>query len=133
MGTAGFNCILYAESTTPPNQVIAKARDVELSANGEVIDISTRDSDGWKEHIPGLKEWELSMDELWVATDTALQALRSAFLNSTLLYVKIVDAGGYGFSGSGYLTSMKRGEPLTGAVSFPCTLKGTGALSVVTP
>lgn len=133
MGTAGYQCVLYASTHATPDDEIAKAKDVELSASGNAIDISTRDGNGWKEFVAGLKEWEVTVDQLWVGTDAGLQALRDAFLAGTLMYVKLVDAAGYGFSGTCYLTSMKRGEPLDGAVVLPVSLKGTGALAVVTP
>lgn len=133
MATAGYSCVLYAKASAPADAAVSYSKDVEMNANGNAIDVSSRAGAGWKEFIMGLSEWDVSIDQLWVPTDTVLQAIRAAFLAKTLFYIKIVDAAGYGFSGSGYFTSMKQGQPLDGGVMLPFTFKGTGALTAVTP
>ena len=125
-GQAGFNCVLKIGSNT-----LGIAENVELSATGAALDVTSRGSAGWKEFIQSLKEWDAAVDQLWVPTDAGLQAIRSAYFAGTQLAVQFLDSGGVGFSGNCLVTSMKRGEPIGGAVKLPVTLKGTGALTVV--
>ncbi len=126
-GQAGFGCVLKIGTNT-----LGIAENVELSATGTALDTTTRSSAGWKEFVQGLKEWGATVDQLWVPTDAGLQAIRSAFLNGTVLAVQFLDANGVGFSGNCIVTSMKRGEQLGQAVKLPVILKGTGALTSVT-
>lgn len=195
MSKAGWNCQLVI-GTGAAARVVGKARDVELSAQRNSIDITTRDSNGWKEFVPGLFEFELSVDQLWVPDDAALILLRDAFLNGTSVAIKIEDVNskadttwaaltayltnvyrkptvpnglrykctragtsgaveptwpttlaatvndpdingaqwtaelaGVGFTGTCYVTGMKKGQPLDGAVVLPITLKGTATLA----
>jgi predicted secreted protein len=123
----GLECVLKVGAATA-----GKARDVELSASGNPVDITCRDSAGWKEFLMGLKEWEVSVDQVWVADDTALAALRAAFIGGTSVAIEVRDAAaGNGFTGTAFISSMKLGQPLDGGVMLPMTLKGTGALAPV--
>lgn len=126
-GSVGFNCTLSVGALT-----VGKAKDVEPEASASEIDSTTRDDAGWKTFEQGLKEWGASIGQLWVPTDTALQALRDAFLNGTKLAVQFLDENGYGFSGTCIVTGFRFGQPLDGAVEMPVTVKGDGALAVVT-
>lgn len=126
-GVAGFNCSLVAGS-----QTIGKGRDVSLDMSATEIDVTTRDSSGWKEFLQGLKEWGATVDQLWVPTDAGLQALRDAYLSGNELSVVFTDDDGWGFSGTAIVTGLGKPEPLDDAVALNVTLKGTGALSVVT-
>lgn len=124
----GYKCVL-----TVGGETVGKARDVELSADSNEIGKTTRESNGWNEWEQGHKNWSISAEELWVPSDSGLQALRSSYLNGTELAVELKDENGYGFSGTVYVASMGVSQPLEGSVVMPATLKGTGALAVVTP
>lgn len=124
---AGFDCVLTVGGST----VVGKAQNVELTGSAAEIDVTTRSSDGWKEFIQGLKEWGASIDQLWVPTDTGLQALRDAWLTGDELAATFLDPDGNGFSGQIIVTGLNKGEPLDGAAVLPVTIKGTGPLSVV--
>jgi predicted secreted protein len=123
---AGFNAVLTVDGNT-----VGKASDVELSLGSTEVDISTRDGAGWKAFLQGLKEFSATVDQLWVPTDAALQALRDSWLNGTLLAAVFTDDEGNGFSGDVFVSAMSKGEPLDDAVTLNCTLRGTGTLSLV--
>ncbi|MCX7805043.1 MAG: phage tail tube protein [Planctomycetota bacterium] len=128
MAAAGYSCTLKIGGSA-----VAYARDVKLDSSAGTIDVSSRAGSGWKEFLAGLREWGVSIDHLWVPSNAQMQALRAAFLAGTTVTVQVLDDGGYGFSGTAYVTGIEHGQPLEGGVTFACTLKGTGALSVVTP
>lgn len=129
-GVAGYNC-KFTEGASPTT--IGKCRDFKLSSKGKEVDISTRSGAGWKEFIQGLKEYDLSWEQLWVPTDTAFTDLQTAYMNGTPLAWSAVDAAssGKGFSGNMIITGLDQGEPLDGALMVSLTAKGTGALVVV--
>jgi predicted secreted protein len=130
----GYTCVLTVDAAAggPDPSTVGKARDVELSASGNTVDISSRGGAGWKEFLAGIKEYEVSCDQLWVADDAALVLLRDAFLNGTTLLITLLDSNGDGFSGTVVVSSMKKAQPLDGGVMLPVTLKGTGTLTAVT-
>lgn len=126
-GSVGFKCILTAGGVT-----IARSQNVNgPNVSKTPVDVTTRDGNGWKEFLGGLKEWDAEVEHLFVGTDTGLQALRSAFLNDSELAVVFTDDSGHGWSGNCIVTKLGFNQPLDGAVAFPVSLKGTGALTAV--
>jgi predicted secreted protein len=125
---AGFNCLLKVTGSATE---VGKAKNVKLSCSAGTIDISTRSGAGWKEFIAGLKEWDLTIDQLWIADNAGLVALRTAFIAGTAIAVDMKDGEAKGFTGSAIVTAMGLDQPLDGACMLPVTLKGTGALTPV--
>lgn len=133
-GSAGYKAELTVG--TGPGSVVGKARDVDLNIQGNAVDTSTRDGAGWKDHIQGLKEWDMSCGHLWVPDDAAFELMQTALMNGTEIHVKLLDitgATGHGYEGDAIVTGLKRGEPLDGALTADITLKGAGALTVIDP
>jgi predicted secreted protein len=131
----GFDCELTVRAPEDEPFVVARAKNVKVNATAGTIDISTRLGAGWKEFIQGLKEWDVSVEELWVSDDDGLLAILDAWVDGTELYVEVRDAAdeGYGFTGQCIVTNVGLDQPLDGACLFPATLKGTGVLSVHEP
>ena len=123
----GYECVLTAGL-----QTVGKARDVTgPTGTATEVDVTVRDSGGWKEFEQGLKEYGITIDQLWVPTDAALQALESAYFSGSQIAWQAVDANGYGYSGNAIVVGIDFGQPLDDAVVMPVTLKGTGAMSPV--
>jgi predicted secreted protein len=125
-GVVGWKMALKLGAKT-----IAKAQNVDLDAGAGEVDMTTRSSDGWWEGAQGIKNWSLSGDQLWVATDEGLDAILDSYLNGTYLAAEITAPSGAGFTGTVFITSVKLGQPLDGAVGMPFAAKGTGALAKV--
>lgn len=125
-GIAGYACTL---TEGVGNTVVGKAKDVELKADGNPIDTTTRADAGWKNFVAGLREWGADIEQLWVYSDTGLTDIKNAFINGTSLAVKFDDGGGHGFNGTVLVTSLKFGQPLNGAVVLAVSVKGQGALT----
>ncbi len=132
-GTVGYQCTLTIQAGEDDPITVGKARDVMPKSKANEIDVSTRDSGGWKDFIQGLKEWDASVDQLWVPTDAAVGALLDAFNNGTTLAVRFIDPNGFGFEGECIVTAFDQSEPLDGALSASVTLKGRGPLETVAP
>lgn len=123
MPVKGFNGVLKAGTKT-----VAYARDVELALDSDDIDVTTRNSAGWKEFLQGLKEWTLEIAQLYVSDDDAIQVLIDSWMNGTPVAIAIKDDADQGFDGTGYVKSLRFAQPLTDAVGIPATIRGTGAL-----
>ena len=111
---------------------IALSKNHTLSVNGESIDVTTKDSAGWKEILPGLKSWTVSCEGM-VAFDSAYnyEYLLDALRNRTLLSVKLQTGtvGDERLLGDVYVTSIELSAPLEDGLSFTASFEGTGALT----
>lgn len=113
---------------------LAKAQDVSLNLSADAVETTARDDAGWKNNEQGLKSWSISGNALWVPDNTALELLRTAYLNRTKIAVELLDGtGGDGYEGVAIITSLGREEPLNGAMTLPFEMTGCGALTVVDP
>lgn len=125
-GKVGYVCVLAFNALT-----IAYAKDVTLDISVTEVDVTTRNSAGWKGYIPGHKDWTVTFDQLWVITNTGLIALRDSLLSGSILDVSILDDDGYGFEGEGFVNGLSLAQPLDDAVAFNGGIRGDGALAVV--
>lgn len=112
--------------------LIAGATNHSLSISAASIDVTTKDSLGWKEIISGLREWSISADAV-VAYDATLgvEALFDALANRSKLTLKFSTeiSGDERWSGSAYVTSIEKTAGLEEAVTFSVTFEGTGAIT----
>lgn len=109
---------------------LAGQRGATLNRSAETIDITNKVSAGWKESITSVKEWSVDCDGVFVADDTALKALETAFNANTMVDVKISD-GTWGYEGKAIITDFPIDAPYDDAATYSLTLQGTGELSAV--
>lgn len=113
---------------------ITHQTDASLSLSADMIDVTTKDSGGDRELLPGTRSWTMSGSAM-VADDAAngYTSLFSAWKNGTTVTVVIGTAvtGDKKYSGSALLSSLeKTGSGAGGdAIQFSYTLEGTGALT----
>jgi predicted secreted protein len=126
---AGYTAILTIGAAT-----CGAATDASLKASCKAVDVSRRSGAGHKEFIPGLLSWSLSHGAVYIHDDAGLLLLLSAgTIKKTIIALTLKDADGYGFSGNAFLTSIKESVPLNGSPTWAVELKGSGALTRVTP
>lgn len=131
MAVAGKNGKVVIGASATEKVVGIKNWSLELSL--ETLE-TTALGDDWKNYITGLKEWTASSEgDYNVPTDTAGQkALQDAFLNGTIVKVKLyVDATNY-YTGEAYISSLSIEDPVDDVVSISIEFTGTGALSFET-
>jgi predicted secreted protein len=122
---AGFEMTLTAGGVT-----IAKARDADVDMSATEIDTTTRDDNGWKTFIQGLKEWGLSVGQIWVPTNAGLIVLRDAYFSGSTLAIQLRDPDNHGYNGNVIVSGLTKGEPLDDVCTLDVTMKGTGALVI---
>ena len=112
------------------------SQNVSLSMNVDTIDISTKDSAGFRDLLGGQKSFSLSADGLMdfeaAAGDTDVQELfTQALARTAVTFVfGIDDASLYNMSGSGFITSIEVSGGTEDAPTYSVSIEGTGALTV---
>lgn len=117
----GADVALYINTgteDTPEYVKIAGQRSAELSRSAETIDTTTKDNDGWKTSISGMKEWSLSCEALIDLTGDGFSRLERAFNDGEQLFVQIKTEDGLGYEGSAYI------------VDFPLTFDPDGVITL---
>lgn len=109
---------------------IAEISNWSLDLGADDIDVTSFDSDGWKEYLAGLKEWSGSIEGNFDSTDTAGQkAILNAWLNGTKLSFTFEVSAGVTFTGDAYVKPSIE-VPVDDKASFSCDIQGTGALTL---
>ena len=117
------------------------SQNVSLSINVDPIDISNKDSAGFRDIIGGQKSFSLSADGLMdfnpaTAADTEVDELTTQMLARTAVTftftLSSTSAGDYYYSGSGFVTSLEISAGTEDAPTYSCSIEGTGALTLTT-
>lgn len=109
---------------------VAEISNFSLDLGADDIDITSFDSEGWKEFLAGLKEWSGSFEGNFVPGDTNGQkAILNAWLNGTALELDFKVSDTVTFSGSAYVKPSIE-VPVDDKASFSCDIQGTGALTL---
>jgi len=112
------------------------SQNVSISTNVDTIDITTKDSAGFRELLGGTKSFSLSADGLMdfeaVAGDTDVQELFTQMLDRTAVAFTfaLASEAGYTVTGEGFITSLEISGGTEDAPTYSCSIEGTGALLV---
>lgn len=111
--------------------LVSKGTSHSISIGQDTFDITSKDSNGWKEIKQGLRNWSLS-GEFKFAEDSAYGLTDFfALLNArTSLVVKFTTnvSGDKYYSGTTIVTSIEKSSDMEDAESYSISLEGTGAL-----
>ena len=113
------------------------SQTVSLSINVDTIDISTKDSSGFRDLIGGQKSFSLSADGLMdfagVAGDTEPDELFTQAMNRTavtfIFGLASPTTGMYTYSGSGFIPSMEYSAGTEDAPTYSVSIEGSGTLT----
>ena len=111
---------------------IAEISNWSLDLGADDIEITSFDSEGWKEYLAGLREWSGSIEGNFDSTDTTGQkAILNAWLNGTKLSFTFEVSSGVSFQGEAFVKPSIE-VPVDDKASFSCDITGTGALTLPT-
>lgn len=130
MGSAGYPSKIKVESATGVWSEIP-AVSGNLNAGGEVLDITELSmAHGFHERILGLRDWSVSMNCKWTASNTALDFIRAAWTSRSDIDIQFLPAGvvGSGWEGTCVVESFVINTDVAGDVSVDISLQGDGAL-----
>ena len=117
---------------TPTWTTVAGQQNATLNREVDEADITSKDSDGWYEGLPTIRNWSIDFDGLIVEDDTGYKALEDAYMNNEILQVQIVTPVGNKYTGKAYLTDFPIEAPYDDAATYSGTLQGTGPLTKTT-
>ena len=111
---------------------IAEISNWSLDLGADDIEITSFDSNGWKEYLAGLKEWSGSIEGNLKTDDTNGQkAILNAWINGETLEFTFEVSTGVTFEGEA-LVKPSIEVPVDDKASFSCDITGTGALTLPT-
>ena len=113
------------------------SQSVSLSVNTDTIDISTKDSAGFRDLLGGQKSFSLSADGLMdfagVAGDTEPDELFTQMMARTAVTFAFgfdsPATGEYSYSGSGFITSLEMTGGTEDAPTYSVSIEGSGTLT----
>jgi predicted secreted protein len=134
----GTDLILtVSPSSGGSNAKLMHSTSVSLSINVDTIDVSTKDSAGFRDLIGGQKSFSLSADGLMdfagVAADTEPDELFTQMMARTAVTfvfgLASPASGDYTYSGSGFITSLEMTGGVEDAPTYSVSIEGTDALT----
>jgi TP901-1 family phage major tail protein len=113
------------------------SQNVSISMNVDTIDISNKDSSGFRDLLGGQKSFSLSADGLMdfnsAGTDTEVDELFDQMFGRTAVTFTFglasTTTGDYTYSGSGFITSLEVSGGTEDAPTYSVSIEGTGALT----
>lgn len=111
---------------------VSHSTNCSLEINNETIDVSTKDSGGWRDILAGMRSWSMSGD-FFQAEDGTLN-FEDAFddvngRTSVTARISTAVTGDVYYEGTAYVTSISMSGGVEDAHVYSMSLEGTAALS----
>lgn len=100
------------------------ARDITVDLGGSEVDVTCRDSGGFKQYVLGLKEVSISGTAIYDPSNAAVKALLDSWEDGIALSVTLSDPT-FAYSGKYVCTKITQPQPLDGVMTVDFTLKPT--------
>jgi TP901-1 family phage major tail protein len=126
---AGVDVLLEVMIAGQP-KILGGQSGATLNRGTSLIEVTSKDSDGWEESVAGIKNFSVDCEGFLVMDDEALDYLEGAWLNGTSITAQIALPSGKKYSGSVLIEDFPTEFPQDDAVSFSLSLKGTGVLTI---
>ena len=132
----GTDLVLTLSSTSGGSEFkTLHATSCSISMNVDTIDVSTKDSAGFRDLIGGQKSFSLSADGLMDFTSTASTTdpdeLFTQMMDRTSVSFTFALAtpAGYKYTGSGFITSLEITGGVEDAPTYSVSIEGTDAIT----
>jgi TP901-1 family phage major tail protein len=114
----------------PVFSTVAGLRTTQLSVNGDMVAITTKDSNGWRELLSGAGTRSVSVSGAGVFTGSAAETrLRANALAATLDDYQLVFEGGGQMAGRFQLTRLDYAGDYNGERSYTLALESSGPVT----
>lgn len=127
----GTLVVTIAAGTTEFNTV-AGQRGASMPRTMDEIDSTNKDSSGWHEGIPSIRNWSLEFDNLIIENGEALEALEAAYITVRKVHVRMQTPAGHTYTGIATLTEFNWSGPHDDVFAATGSLKGSGDLTKAT-
>jgi predicted secreted protein len=133
---AGYNGKIYISNDGGSTyNAIGEVNDMTLSIKTDDMEATSFDSVGWKEFIPGLKEWEADTEALYLYTNTGQDNLYNALVAGSVLKLRLLPktgTGNKGYQGDAFITEWEFNNKVDDVVSLSASFRGTSSLTTYT-
>lgn len=117
-------------ATSETFTTIAALRSSTLSINGESVDVSSKDSAGWRELLAGAGQSSVDVGGSGVFTDAAIQITMQGFaVDKSLNNFKIIFESGDDFTGAFQVTNVEYAGEHNGERTYSFTLESSGVIA----
>jgi len=123
----GIDFILEVQQGTNFVQVGGQ-QGATLNRSKESMETTSKDSNGWRDRIGGIKEWGIDADGLLVINNNGYRILEDSFMNDSKLNVRIGTPSGIRYSGEVIVTDFPLEAGFEDMATYSVTLEGCGAL-----
>ena len=115
---------------------LAELTNVTMSMNQDLFETTSKESAGWKEVMPGLRDITYSAEGLadFQATNKDLADVFTAYTNRASVAIEWTNAvsGDKKLTCTAYITSCEISAPMEDTVTYSIEFQSTGALTVAT-
>ena len=111
------------------DKLVAGQRNITVDITADSIDTTSKDNDGWKTYLAGLREWGATLDAIELAGNEGKQQvqLMKSILGGETVEAKIVVPGKFVMSGAAALTSKSTSGDYSDVSLGSYELKGADA------
>jgi TP901-1 family phage major tail protein len=113
------------------NTQLAELTNVTMSMNQDVFETTSKESAGWKEIMPGLRDITYSAEGLadFVAANKDLTDIFTAYNNRTMVQIIWTNliTGNTSVTQSAYITSCEVSAPMEDVATYSIEFAGSGA------
>lgn len=129
----GFIAKLLIDDTGGTPAEIAELRELSLDVDDDVIDVTSHDSNEFREFIRGLRSYTMTAGLLLITGEAEWGKVRAALLAGTLMDFQLLEkgtatSGDPRWSGSALVQAGSLGFPVDDAQTTDITLQGSGVL-----
>ena len=116
----------YGEAGTSgvPTAELSNVTDVTITLDASEADVTSRDNDGFRATIGGLKECSIEFDMLYLAKDPGFRMIQQTWERSDQIHLAaLTGEGGEGPVGDFSITGFSRSEAMEEAIKYSVTAK----------
>ncbi len=128
---AGKDTLLYVELAKDNWVLFGGQKNSPVTQKADTLDASDKTSGGWKKQIPGLKEWSIEYDGLYVLNDIATSIVEQAFLKGLAIHVRVEYANGSYKQGYAYVTEFSDSNAHDAIQTLKVSFNGYGEISTL--
>jgi TP901-1 family phage major tail protein len=126
---AGVDVLVSVMDAGVP-KVIGGQSGATLNRSTNLIEVTSKDANGWAESVAGVRSWSVECEGFIVEDDQALDLLEQTWLNNGTVDVEIAMPSGKKYSGKALIEDFPVEFPQDDAVTFSITFTGTGELTI---
>lgn len=129
---SGKDIILAVFSLDGSNLLaVSGQQSLTINLEKDVVEIDAKTTKGgWRTKLPGMKNWTVENDSLYIPTDESQKVLKASFDNDEMICIKVVNAKKEValFGGIALVSELSIEAPSDDVATCSLTLEGNGAL-----